>query len=341
MDAALGRFEEAAETVGRREFDLIAAAHRIRLVFAGDALVSRHVPALAHLVVAHAPALAADLTVYLWDDASTGVGMIASPWQPMVLGPGGSVPAAQAIGLDVHCRVDTGMVTMLDAAAGRAFLWIDDVHGLSRYEGAAPLRQVFAAFFARAGICMTHAAAVGRAGRGVLIGGRGGLGKSTTALLSLAAGLDYAGDDYVLVTPDRGVCGLYATAKVMDPSVPHLAALRGAFEHSPDPPRDGEKAIAYLNEHRPGQLARRFALAAVAVPRLAERAETRALPLRPAQALRRLAPSTVFQHGGHGQVLLAMLARITARVPCYELELGRDFARIPRLVAALSEGTAT
>src|SRR5207237_110630 len=47
-----------------------------------------------------------------------------------------------------------------------------------------------------------HAAAVGNDGRGVLVVGPGRSGKSTTALACLAAGFDYAGDDYVVVSSE-------------------------------------------------------------------------------------------------------------------------------------------
>jgi hypothetical protein len=47
-----------------------------------------------------------------------------------------------------------------------------------------------------------HAACVGRGGRGVLLMGPTGAGKSTLALLSLLKGFDFVSEDSVFVTPD-------------------------------------------------------------------------------------------------------------------------------------------
>ncbi len=76
-----------------------------------------------------------------------------------------------------------------------------------------------------------HGAAVGAAGNGILIGGRGGRGKSTLALSCLLAGMDFVSDDYVLLTrtgPLRAM-PLYRTvglnqdmAKILQPKLPVL-----------------------------------------------------------------------------------------------------------------------
>ena len=63
---------------------------------------------------------------------------------------------------------------------------------------------------------LIHAAAVGTDIGGALIVGKGGVGKSTTSLASLAAGLRFVGDDYVIVgfDPHPTAWSLYCTAKV-------------------------------------------------------------------------------------------------------------------------------
>ena len=52
------------------------------------------------------------------------------------------------------------------------------------------------------GYQLVHAAAVGSEAGAVLISGKGGLGKSTTALSCLGKGLTYVGDSHVVVQLD-------------------------------------------------------------------------------------------------------------------------------------------
>jgi hypothetical protein len=353
LAALLDRFALAERAGGSEDVTLEIAGHRVRLRFAGGGLAPRTVPALAHLL-SESPHV--DLTVYLWDSATTGVGMIPWPWPtPIELGPGGFVPAAAAIGLDVHCRVDNGAVSVLDLESGVAVLWIRDAAGLSRSDAAAPLRQVFSSWFAHAGLCVTHAAAIGREGRGVLLGGRGGSGKSTTALLCLEAGFDYAGDDYVLVDVGTGDApprahSLYATGKVMDASAGRFPELSRAFDggsgagargeasakRGADGARDaveaGEKSIAYLQAHVPRRLSRGFELVGLLLPVVTGLQDTKLVEVSAAVGLRGLAPSTVFQHGGGGGGMFSSLARLATRLPCRRLELGTDLAGIPACI---------
>ena len=63
---------------------------------------------------------------------------------------------------------------------------------------------------------LVHAAAVGTDEGALLITGRGGVGKSTTALACLEAGMQFLGDDYVVVglDPEPQVYRLYGSAKL-------------------------------------------------------------------------------------------------------------------------------
>ena len=337
MRAALARFAVAGREAGIHDVGVRVGGRSVTLRFAGEALVPSVLRALAHLVEPQTDR--AELTVHLWDTASTGAPMIPPPWPLDELGPTGAIPGAFAEGLHGFFRMDTGMLTLLDPAAGLGLMWIRDARDVDPGDRAGPLRQLLAAWFSEPGWCMTHAGAVGSEGRGVLLGGRGGSGKSTTTLLCLQAGLDFAGDDYVLVdagaAPTPQAHSLYATAKLTDPAAVRLPALERAFEAG----RPGDKAMAFLVEHVPERLCRRLDLTALALPVVTGRRDTRVVPITAAEALRGLAPSTVFQHGGGGKRTLEVLARLTRRLPCHRLELGSDVERIPAHIVALTRTT--
>jgi hypothetical protein len=62
---------------------------------------------------------------------------------------------------------------------------------------------------------------------------------------------------------------------------------------------------------------------------------TGAVPISPVEALKALAPSTLFQLIGASQKDLRAMAELVRKVPCYRLELGTDLAAIPRAIEQL------
>ena len=71
-------FAEAVRVVGALDRELVIGGRRVRLRFAGEALLPFVEPALAHPHVSRSAA--PDLTIAVWDTASTGVARPASPW---------------------------------------------------------------------------------------------------------------------------------------------------------------------------------------------------------------------------------------------------------------------
>src|SRR5262249_10186335 len=72
------RFSLAANAVGTRTLDFCIAGRVVRLVFAGDALVSPLTRALQHLALEPQPS--PDLNIRLWEVADTGVPLPPPPW---------------------------------------------------------------------------------------------------------------------------------------------------------------------------------------------------------------------------------------------------------------------
>jgi hypothetical protein len=332
IDAAEAYFAEARErfaraaAAGSTETALAIAGRRVRLVFAGSGLPPTVLPALGHLV--EPAAGGADLVVELWDTASTGVPMLPPPRGHEALPPGGHLEGWQGE-RHVTFQGGPGGCTLFDREAGRALVWARDARAIEPFEQAAPLRRLLAVWLEPLGITLVHAAAVGGARGGLLLGGRGGSGKSTTALLCLAAGMGFAGDDYVALDGDGFAHGLYATAKVDAASLERFPALRAHFSGPPPP---GEKAIAYLHPHP--ALGRGFPVRGVLMARAGAR-ETRLAPITPGAALRGIAPSSLLQLPRSTGSPLAAIARLVERVPCHAIELGPDASAIVSTVAGL------
>jgi hypothetical protein len=346
FDDALAAFTSAAgETPVTQTLDLCGSA-RLRLVFGSPELAAQLGPVFSHLTVDNDSG-PADFVIYAWDSASTGVAMPPPPWSTDEYGPGGEVrqpgwPRTLRVRFNLH----SGVLSMVDAARRRAMWWTSNAAQLPDYERGAPFLHLFhwwqllLADIEQA--CVVHSAAVGNRDGGVLLAGRGGSGKSSTALACLAAGLRYAADDHCLlcnIDSQPRVASLYATGKLNDEMLRRYPVFAPAVVNPQRPPE--EKALLFLADAFDDRLASAFPLRGIILPRVVpDAAESRLMPAMPSAALQALAPSTIFLFrpvGNEGAALLARLAQATRRLPAFHLELGAraDAKRVPELVAEL------
>jgi hypothetical protein len=276
------------------------------------------------------------LTIHAW--ASDG----AEDLPAFAGGPGGAGDdqVRYADLTDDRCAMawpDEGLIEGFRRGVGgsgdQAWWWVPDLARVPLAELAMPFRPIVHWWSESVGLQMVHAACVGTPEHGgVLLGGVSGSGKSTTALWALrSATLGFLGDDYVLVDPEAlEAFSLYTTAKIHEPDrsrVPHIhAEIVGRQQE--------DKLIAFLHGPYGDRIIERLPVRAVLLPRVT--AEGPAItPTSAALALRRLAPSTVLQFPGAdpGRVLAAV-ARLVRRVPCFDFPLGPDPAAVSTTIEA-------
>jgi hypothetical protein len=176
---------------------------------------------------------------------------------------------------------------------------------------------------------------VGLPDGGVLLVGKGGSGKSTSALVSLDSELRYAGDDYAMVSlsPQPMVHSLYSSGKVHADNLSRLPHLVPALSNAAV--LDTEKGVVFVQEHFPGRLIEGFPLRAIVLPTISGGPVTRTVPASRAAALAALAPSTVFQLHNSGAEALRYSAQLVREVPAYVLELGANVSDVPPVLLAL------
>lgn len=197
------------------------------------------------------------------------------------------------------------------------------------WESGAPLRAFLHWLHAAETAQLCHAGSVGVEGRGVLLVGAGGSGKSGTTLAAVAGGLATVGDDYCLVRQDDdGVVAqpLFRILK-QDP-----AGVRRAFG------RSAAGCFGALNwqgkfEIHADQLPRnpfadRLRIGAIVVPRIAGGAVSAFRPLDAGSAMRALAPSSAFQLPDGERQGIAFAARLCRRLPSFEMSLSSDAREI-------------
>jgi hypothetical protein len=234
-----------------------------------------------------------------------------------------------------------GSLSVLDVARSLGSFWADNAGALPEWECATPLRHILHWWLAAHGVQQVHAASVGNASGGVLVVGKGGSGKSTTALACATAGMAYAGDDYVGAAVDEPyVHSLYSSAKIEPHHLdrfPQLREARGTVRPDADivAPFDYEKTILYVHELYPSVTVAGYPLRAILVARITDRRTPRLVPVSGPTALAALAPSTIVQLHTAGKDALESMARLVTEVPSYTLELGADIDAIPDVVSEL------
>ncbi|PSB57684.1 serine kinase [Chamaesiphon polymorphus] len=330
-------FERAMESAGSVDRFYTIGCYTLRLRFAGAGLMPQLAPALAHLEVE--PTTNPDLTVCLWDNASTQtklplliqsfVELIQIHWTDY-LGPRKEVKAYDGDRIRTNFHIGPNILSVLDLQQNLACYWIDDARNIPYWEKGSPLQTILNWWTTDRQHQYVHAGAVGTPAGGVLLAGKGGSGKSSTALACIASNLVYASDDYCLVTtdPQPYVYSLYNTAKLKGQAdldrFPNLAPLVDNVD------RVGlEKAMLFLHQHHPDKIARGFPIKAVLIPQVTGKPDTHISPATAGAALRALAPSTIFQLSGSGQTAFGMMSSLVKQVPCYVLELGTDMVQIP------------
>ncbi len=318
---------------GPVDHDYEIGACAIRCRFAGPAMVSPIESALDHLT--SEPTTTPGLTICLWDSASTGTEMPPPPWCPDDYIARGEVHGYSDARFHTVFDLGTGILSMLDTKRNLALYWIRDARQVAYYESAAPLRTILHRWMRTRGRQLVHAGAVGTPAGGVLLAGKGGSGKSTTALACVNGGFAYVSDDYCLLAsgPGPAAFSLYNTAKVDADGIRRFPQLA---PETTNPGRlDTEKAVLYLARSSIVKTARSFPVRAVLLPRICGTRETTLQETSHAEGSRELAASTLFQLPGAGEEDLKNIASFVRQVPCYVLNLGTDIARIPPTVLEL------
>lgn len=295
-------FAQAAERTSPRAATFVIAGRRIGFRIVGTGLEYALLGALAHHPRALAPA---ELTICAWSDWPTPKTGLTQP--------------ARRFAADGTWRLggERSPQYITFAHGDQAFLYAKDDLPVDRY--ATPLRSTLLWWFARHGLHGLHTAAVASAGRGLLLAGHGGAGKSTTALRCLEDGLELLGDDIALVDRNGEVVhSLYSSAKI-NGQVHGRAAITE--------PDDRRRTVYWLMPAHADRLPASAPIRALAILAQTDDAASSISALAPGEALRALAPNSLrilATAAGTQAGMFAACAEVVRRVPCHRLLLGRD-----------------
>ncbi|HVG93896.1 MAG TPA: hypothetical protein VND21_05580 [Planctomycetota bacterium] len=329
FDEALVAFDAAVVARGLVAERIAVAGRTAEMRFAGPALHARLFPALAHLRVAGGDA---SIVVHAFDSRSTEVRMPPPPWGRDDVVERGEIRDLRHGPLRIAFNVGSGMLVAHDRDTGRALVWTRDADAVPFYETASPVRPLLAWWLGDAGLQVVHAAAVGTGGRGVLLTGRGGSGKTTTALLCVEAGWAYAGDNNLVLESGNRLRGhaLYASATVRPGTLERMPRLRERLRNANR--LEEEKGLLFVDDRGGGRMLPSFDVDAVLLPRVAGGTATRTAPATAGECLAALAPSSLLPLPLAGHETFARLVAIARSAPAHHLHLADDVADIPGVV---------
>jgi hypothetical protein len=333
FDDAREAFERAARASGALVERVSVAGRLAEMRFAGAALRARLFPALAHL--RSAAGGGPSLVVRAFDSRSTGVAMPPPPWGPDDVLERGEVRGLREGRRRVAFNVGSGVLVAHDRESGEALAWTRDADAVPSYETACPLRALFAWWLSDLGLQVVHAAAVGRDGRGVLLTGRGGSGKTTTALLCVDRGFGYGGDNNLVLEPGPPLRGhaLYSSATVRPGTLERMPRLRERLANADRTAT--EKGLLFVEEAGLGRMLPAFDVDAILLPTVRGGPTTRVEPATAGECMAALAPSSVLPLPGARHETFARLAAAARGAPAHRLLLGDDVAAVPGVVARL------
>ncbi len=330
-------FDQAIEKAGEPTlFTFSIGELLIRLEFAGEALPEVITPALQHLQVESERH--PDLTVRLWDSASTGVTLRPPSPDGNDYVARGEIKSICEGSIHGTYDIGGGQLGLLDRETDVAHFWIREARQVPYYESGSPLRGILSIWLSSRGHQLVHAASVCTGGKGALIVGRGGSGKSTTALSCVHAGLDYIGDDYCVArlgaSPE--LLSLYSSAKLSPQTLGRFSRDLPRTQRLPG--SSDRKQVLFLHGAPSVCIQKRASMQAILLPRVTHQEESTLKPVSPIAALTALAPSTVFQLPGAGEEAFRFMADLVRHAPAYQLNLSSNPGQTAGLIQNLLEG---
>ena len=335
IETAITQLQPAFQAVAARspaavvEADYRIGGYPVRVRSAGPKQAANLERAFGHLRIpaGEFPAL----TVDIWDDEEVGPTNWA-PW-PEDAETNGTVTISDDDRYVLTQR--RGSVMLLDRVNNNITGCVRGWGELYQDERVRPFHRLISIWLDDRDIQFIHAALVAQDGKGLLFVGKGGSGKSTSSINCYLGGMDFLSDDYVALEAatngDFIGHSLYGTflADRMD-RFPEFTpvAMRPNYPFE-------EKAGVFLRDLPGARLAASTRIAAVVLPQVVDRPDTGFSRVKPMEALRAAAPSSLWILPGSANSSLEKLAGLITCVPSFRLELGRDMGAVVPAVMAL------
>ena len=207
------------------------------------------------------------------------------------------------------------------------------------WEVGSPFRLFLHWHYSEQNQRVTHAGTLGKNGRGALLLGAGGSGKSGTVISGILHGLESVGDDYVLLDP-RSPTTAYPLFLAMRQDLAGFERLDLDRFIPRDRPLNWQGKIQFsLDELGGRSLVKAMEIESLLVPHRGDSSRTSIRPTSASEGLRALALSSLAQLSGEKETGFRFFAEIARKLPSYSLSLGSDATEIAdRVTRFLEDG---
>ena len=339
--AMLQAFQMAWDAHPQQRHDqlLELASKQVRLRILGNRLFERMIPAFSHLLVKKL-VTPLELTIELWDSAASEtpspidfIGKVLPDCQVFGLGAVGKSSDHEITGYQ-----NLSLIALLDRRAGHLVGVVVEVEKLTHFDVGKPLQPLIFSWLMDRDVVPVHAGLVAWNEKGVLFGGKGGSGKSTSTLSCLQSGFHYLGDDYIGLPPiDNSGClahSLYCSAHLEESHGNRFPWLNQAVLKSNSSMQ--EKLMISLGELFPDRLKRSVNITAIVLPRVCLEQKTFLQPIPAVKAALALAPSSILQLPFiDPRRSFERISELVQAVPCYSLTLGPNMEAIPKCIVEM------
>ncbi len=320
--SAKGHYQKASSGNKEIEFTFRLDAYIIKLYFSNSVMAEKILPSLLHLK--RNTELNENLSIYIWDNSSIHLNPLFFPWTPEDILQRGEIRGYNDERYCTSYVHGAHGLMMLDREKSIGYFWLNDIEKLPYYEKSAPLRNLLHWWLRSRGLMLTHSSAVSDENGAILFVGKGGSGKSTTALSCLTDGLMYLSDDYCITSNKSKpeVFCLYNSAKMSASTFelfPDLYTLKEEL-----PYENHEKMVFQLYPNYKDKLQIKAPLKAIVLPCISNRKIPLMKPMSSATALLALAPSSIYQVPLAAKLELIHFSKLVGSLPCYTIELGVD-----------------
>lgn len=298
---------------------LVLGGARVRVRFGGDHLRRRFGPALEHLVDDDIFGEGReDLLLCCWDGTASKLSLPPPPWRGVDFLGDSRIRGHISGPLIATYDADAQLFQLLDRPGRRAILHVADESQLPAWHDRAPFRSLLSRWADTSGLALMHGSSVAVDGAAVVVAGRSGAGKSTTAMACLAAGMDFLGDDACLVNASTGlVWSMYGLAKV------EADAARRLGDLSHVGPLGGTQAGSTVLA--PRRVVRSAQLRAVVLSSISHQSgSVLSGPLALEDALEELIGTVWHENGGLTPDAAAALRDVAAAIPVLRLHCGAN-----------------
>jgi len=192
----------------------------------------------------------------------------------------------------------------------------------------------------RRGLYTIHATALEKHGRGVLIPGNSGRGKTTSFISLLRSGYRYLSDDHPLIR-DAGthveMLPFPIKIGVTEATTAFFPELRNAPDHILYP--GSPKRSFYAEDLYPTSVGDTCEPAIILFPHIVDMPHSWLEPLPKSRALEAILPQALLVYDSAiARRQFQTLARLVQQVDCYRLHFGRDVLELPKLITPLLAG---